>query len=118
MGGAFCAGIPAIRQFRILTNFDGSFNSITTLGHELGHGYHDFMVQENRPLNRSYSMPVAETASTFNENVILEEALEKAEDKEEQLALAEGELMEVTQIICDIYSRFLFEQEDLRAAQG
>lgn len=111
VGGAFCAGIPAIRQFRILTNFDGSFNSITTLGHELGHGYHDFMVQENRPLNRSYSMPVAETASTFNENVILEEALEKAEDKEEQLALAEGELMEVTQIICDIYSRFLFEQE-------
>lgn len=111
VGGAFCADVSSIRQFRILTNFDGSFSSITTLGHELGHGYHDFMVQGNRPLNRSYSMPVAETASTFNENVIMEEALATAESEEQQLALAESELMEVTQIICDIYSRFLFEQE-------
>ncbi len=111
VGGAFCAGISSIRQFRILTNFDGSFSSLTTLAHELGHGYHDFIVQDNRPLNRSYSMPVAETASTFNENIVLEEALTEADSDEEKLALLENELMEVTQVICDIYSRFIFEYE-------
>ena len=110
VGGAFCADISAIKQFRVLTNFDGSFSSVTTLAHELGHGYHDFMVQDNRPLNRSYSMPVAETASTFNENVVMGEALAGAKTDAEKLALAEAELMEVTQIICDIYSRYLFEK--------
>lgn len=109
VGGAFCASLDAKKQFRVLTNFDGSFSDVVTLAHELGHGYHDFMIFDNRPLNTSYSMPVAETASTFNENVVTNYAIEHASSDDEKLSLLEGQLSDVTQIICDIYSRFLFE---------
>ena len=111
VGGAFCAGVENAKQFRILTNFDGSFSDVVTLAHELGHGYHDFMTYDNRPLNLNYSMPVAETASTFNENLVTNYAIRNAASDEEKLALIEGQLSDVTQIICDIYSRFLFESK-------
>lgn len=109
VGGAFCAALEGEKQFRVLTNFDGSFSDVVTLAHELGHGYHDFMIFDNRPLNTNYSMPVAETASTFNENVVTNLAIANATSDDEKLALLEGQLSDVTQIICDIYSRFLFE---------
>ncbi|MBQ8633561.1 MAG: M3 family oligoendopeptidase [Lachnospiraceae bacterium] len=109
VGGAFCASLDAKKQFRVLTNFDGSFSDVVTLAHELGHGYHDFMIFDNRPLNTGYSMPVAETASTFNENVVTNFAIDHASSDDEKLSLLEGQLSDVTQIICDIYSRFLFE---------
>ena len=111
VGGAFCAGLEASKQFRVLTNYDGSMSDIVTLAHELGHGYHNFMIYDNRPLNMNYSMPVAETASTFNENLVVNYAIANATSDDEKLALIEGQLSDVTQIICDIYSRFLFESK-------
>ncbi len=111
VGGAFCASLNGEKQFRVLTNFDGSFSDVVTLAHELGHGYHDFMIFDNRPLNTGYSMPVAETASTFNENVVTNYAIDHASSDDEKLSLLEGQLSDVTQIICDIYSRFLFESK-------
>ena len=111
VGGAFCAGLDTEKEFRVLTNYDGSMSDIVTLAHELGHGYHNFMIFDNRILNTSYSMPVAETASTFNENVVVNYAIANATSDEEKLALLEGQLSDVTQIICDIYSRFLFESK-------
>lgn len=111
VGGAFCAGLEGEKEFRVLTNFDGSFSDVVTLAHELGHGYHNFCIFDNRPLNMNYSMPVAETASTFNENVVVNYAIDHASSDDEKLALLEGQLSDVTQIICDIYSRFLFESK-------
>ena len=108
-GGAFCSGLEGHNQSRILTNFDGSFSDIVTLAHELGHAFHNFNIESHRPLNNDYSMPVAETASTFNENVVMNAAIKGASSDEEKLALIESRLMDVTQIICDIYSRYLFE---------
>lgn len=111
VGGAFCEALNSKKEFRVLTNFSGSFSDLVTLAHELGHGYHDFMVHDNEPLNMEYSMPVAETASTFNENVITGYAIDHTGDEEEKLALIESQLSDTAQIICDIYSRFLFESE-------
>jgi pepF/M3 family oligoendopeptidase len=108
VGGAYCENMPFVKQSRILTNFTGNFNDVVTLAHELGHAYHGMMIQDHLPLNTDYSMPVAETASTFNETVILEAAIAQADDKE-KMELIEGQLQNGTQIICDIYSRFLFE---------
>ena len=108
-GGAFCAGVECIGQSRILTNFDGTFGSIVTLAHELGHAFHNQCIRTHRPLNRDYSMPVAETASTFNECVVMAAAIRQANSHDEELALIESQLQDVTQIICDIYSRYLFE---------
>jgi len=109
VGGAFCAGVEAIGQSRILTNFDGTFSDVVTLAHELGHAFHNQCIREHRPLNKDYSMPVAETASTFNECVVMASAIQKAADKEEKIALIESQLQDATQIICDIYSRYRFE---------
>ena len=55
-------------------------------------------------------MPLAETASTFNECVVMASAIGKAADKAEKIALIESQLQDATQIICDIYSRFRFEK--------
>ena len=108
-GGAFCAGVECLGQSRILTNFDGTFGSLVTLAHELGHAFHNQCLREQRPLNRDYSMPVAETASTFNECVVMAAAISRAKSREEKLALIESQLQDATQIICDIDSRYLFE---------
>ena len=108
-GGAFCAGVECLGESRILTNFDGQFGDVVTLAHELGHAFHNQCVRDHRVLNHDYSMPVAETASTFNECVVMAAAIRKAEDREEKLALIESQLQDATQIICDIYSRYLFE---------
>ena len=109
VGGAFCAGVEALGESRILTNFDGMFTDVVTLAHELGHAFHNQCVRDHRPLNHDYSMPVAETASTFNECVVMASAIGKAADKAEKLALIESQLMDAAQIICDIYSRYRFE---------
>ena len=108
-GGAFCSGVECLGESRILTNFDGMFTDVVTLAHELGHAFHNQCIQNHRPLNRDYSMPLAETASTFNECVVMASAISKAADKNEKIALIESQLQDATQIICDIYSRFRFE---------
>ena len=108
-GGAFCAGVEKLGESRILLNFDGQFTDVVTLAHELGHAFHNQCVRSHRLLNKDYSMPVAETASTFNECVVMAAAIRSAEDPKELLALIESQLQDATQIICDIYSRYQFE---------
>lgn len=109
VGGAFDCAVPSAKVSRVLTNFDGSFSDVVTLAHELGHSFHDRQVFSHSELNQDYSMPVAETASTFNEVLVMNEAIAKATDKDEKLALIEGQLMDACQIITDIYSRYTFE---------
>ena len=109
VGGAFDCGVPSAKESRVLTNFDGSFSDVVTLAHEIGHSFHDRQVFSHSILNQGYSMPVAETASTFNEVLVMETAIAAATDREEKIALIESQLMDACQIICDIYSRFLFE---------
>ena len=108
-GGAFCSNVRSIGESRILTNYDGMFTDVVTLAHELGHAFHNQCVRDHRPLNQGYSMPVAETASTFNECVVMNAAIAAAQTKEEKIALIESQLQDATQIICDIYSRYRFE---------
>ena len=110
-GGAFCAGVEWLGESRILTNFDGQMGDVVTLAHELGHAFHNENIRAHRPLNRDYSMPLAETASTFNECVVMASAIGDAADDAERMALIESQLSDATQVICDIYSRFRFERE-------
>ena len=108
-GGAFCADVNCLHQSRILTNFDGMFGDVVTLAHELGHAFHNQCIFHHRPLNQGYSMPLAETASTFNECVVMGSAISKAANKDEKIALIESQLQDITQVICDIFSRYRFE---------
>ena len=108
-GGAFCAAVECLGESRVLTNFDGLFGDIVTLAHELGHAFHNQCIEGHRPLNKEYSMPLAETASTFNECVVMAAAINDAADDGEKLSLIESQLQDITQVICDIYSRYRFE---------
>lgn len=110
VGGAFCNNMPYVKQSRVLTNFTGTLSDVVTLAHELGHAYHGLNIQDHLPLNTDYSMPVAETASNFNESLIMESLIKEASGIE-KMALIESQLQDTTQIMCDIYSRYLFESE-------
>lgn len=109
-GGAFDCELTGFGESRILTNFDGSFSSVDTLAHELGHGFHDRQIKNHRILNHEYTMPIAETASTFNETFLGAYALKSA-TKEEKISLLDGALSEKLQCIIDITSRFIFESD-------
>ena len=109
VGGAFCAGIHTLGESRILLNFGGSFGDVVTMAHELGHGFHGECLKNESILNSNYPMPIAETASTFCETIIKKAAIKDATEKE-ALSILETEISDCTQVIVDIYSRFLFEK--------
>lgn len=110
LGGAFDSEALGFGQSRVMTNFDGTFGSVDTLAHELGHAFHDRQIVNQRPLNHEYSMPIAETASTFNETFLGHYAYNTASD-EEKISLLDSSLSESLQCVIDITSRFIFESE-------
>lgn len=109
-GGAFCSGVHPLGMSYVLTNFEGSYSSVSTLAHELGHAYHNECMRDVPVLMADYPMPLAETASIFNETLLAQRMLEKA-DKPMRIAMLEQQLGDAAQVIVDILSRFLFESE-------
>ncbi|WP_099192713.1 M3 family oligoendopeptidase [Tepidibacter mesophilus] len=112
-GGAFCENIHAVKQSRILSNFTGQFNDVVTLAHELGHGYHDYCLKDEKYLNSTYPMPIAETASIFCETIVKKAAMKELED-DKLITILENDISDNAQVIVDIYSRFLFESEMIK----
>ena len=108
VGGAFCSNLHFIGESRFLLNYGNTFSDVVTMAHELGHGFHGECLKNEEILNSDYPMPIAETASTFCETIIKKAAIKEA-DKEEALSILESEISDSTQVIVDIYSRFLFE---------
>ena len=116
VGGAFCENLFSISQSRILANFGGSYNDVTTIAHELGHAFHGHCLASNVILNTRYPSPLAETASIFCETIINKAALKEA-DKETKLSILESEISSAGQVIVDIYSRYLFETALFKARE-
>ncbi len=108
IGGAYCETLHPIGQSRFLLNFGETLSDIITMAHELGHGYHDSCIMQENLLNSAYPMPLAETASIFCETIVKKSAIKEA-SREEAFGILEMELSDSTQVIVDIYSRFLFE---------
>ncbi len=108
VGGAYCTGTRP-GESRVLMNFDGSFNALSTLAHELGHAYHNLTLEPRTPLQSGVPMTLAETASIFCETIIFEAAVKDADDQQ-KLALLDNALGRDLQIVVDIHSRFLFER--------
>lgn len=107
-GGAFCMGWAGDAS-RILMNHSPSLDSVSTLAHELGHGYHNLVKAERTPLQRETPMTLAETASIFCETIIQNAALKTATGAE-RLYVLETQLLGHAQVVVDIHSRFLFER--------
>ncbi|MBQ2989900.1 MAG: M3 family oligoendopeptidase [Clostridia bacterium] len=113
-GGAFCAGCYEQNISRIMTNFSGSLSDVSTLAHELGHAFNNQMLSRVPVMMTDTPMPLAETASTFNETLLSGVLMEKAE-RDEEMMLLDASLTENTQVMVDIYSRFLFEEKVVAA---
>jgi oligoendopeptidase F len=105
--GAYCMGVRR-DESRILMNYKPSFGWVSTLAHELGHGYHNLCLAERTALQRGTPMTLAETASIFCETIVRQAVLQHG-TPEEQLPVLEASLQGSTQVVVDITSRFLFE---------
>lgn len=108
IGGAYCTSFPLARESRVLANFDGSFSSVSTIAHELGHGYHHHVLKDEPAIHREYPMTLAETASIFCEAIVFTKALETFPEQE-KISVLESFLQDSTQVIVDILSRYKFE---------
>lgn len=106
--GAFCMSVQRDVS-RVFLNYKPSFGSVSTLAHELGHGYHNFVKSERTMLQKATPMTLAETASIFCETIVQHAAMKDA-SREEQIALLESSLQRSSQVVVDITSRFLFEK--------
>ncbi len=112
-GGGFCMDIQGVKESRVLCNFDGSFDQVSTIAHELGHAFHNECAFQagKTPLQQLTPMTLAETASTLCETIVTEAMLASARDPQEELAVLEAQIQGAAQTVVDIYSRFLFEKE-------
>ena len=69
--GGFCTSSMLSKESRIFMTYNESLGDVLTLAHESGHAYHGAMMRDIRPYARGYPMTLAETASTFGENVLM-----------------------------------------------
>lgn len=107
--GGYCTSLPLLKQSRIFMTFSGNYNEMMTLAHELGHAYHSYVLKDRDYFARSYPMNLAETASTFNELLVTDAALNATDDKDMKLSLIDKKIGESFTMCCNIRSRFIFE---------
>jgi oligoendopeptidase F len=82
MGGAFCASVqPGLTPW-VLTNYQGKANDVATLAHELGHAVHSMLAEEHTQFTFHSSLPLAETASTFGQILLVDRLLEDETDED------------------------------------
>jgi len=109
--GGFCTSFPLSKVTRIFMTYAGTASNVSTLAHELGHAYHQYVMDDLPALAQEYAMNVAETASTFAELIVSDAALAAAQTREERLALLEDKIQRSVAFFMNIHARFLFETE-------
>lgn len=117
VGGAYDTAFPLKKESRVMMNWEGSFDSVSTLSHELGHAYHDSVVKDLPISQAEYPMTLAETASIFGETVIFNEVMKTA-TKDQQLTLIEQMVQSACQVCVDILSRYKFEKYAFEARKN
>ena len=109
--GGFCTSSMLSKESRIFMTYNESLGDVLTLAHESGHAYHGFAMRDVRPYARGYPMTLAETASTFGENVLMNGILDDADVSDEQKALIlDVEISHGAIYLLDIPVRYEFEK--------
>ncbi|TLS36492.1 M3 family oligoendopeptidase [Pseudalkalibacillus caeni] len=108
--GGFCTSFPDSKQTRIFMTYSGTASNVSTLAHELGHAFHQHVMDDVHSMNQGYAMNVAETASTFAEMIVADAAVKHASNEEERLSLLEDKIQRSVAFFMNIHSRFLFEK--------
>ena len=86
--GAYSSGDVYDVHPYILLNYNGQYEDVSTLAHELGHTMHSYYSNKNQPYpTADYSIFVAEVASTFNEALLIHKMLQEIKDEDTRLSL-------------------------------
>ncbi|MGG6310213.1 M3 family oligoendopeptidase [Paenibacillus macerans] len=107
--GGFCTSLPKSKQTRIFMTFGGTISNVYTLAHELGHAYHQSVMEELPIFNQDYAMNVAETASTFAEMILADAFVKNAANDQERIVLLADKVQNSISFYMNIHARFLFE---------
>jgi oligoendopeptidase F len=110
-GGAFCAHDLLVSPTYVLLNFAGKFRDVSTIAHEFGHAInYELMKEKQNAINFGTTLSTAEVASTFMEDFVFEELMQKSSE-EERLAL---QIMKLNDDVSTIFRQvafYQFEQE-------
>jgi len=79
-GGAFCATITPDETPWVLVNYQNRAEDVATLAHELGHAIHSMLAEHHTVFTQNASLPLAETASTFGEMMLIDQLLAQESD--------------------------------------
>lgn len=107
--GGFCTSFPDSKETRIFMTYSGTASNVATLAHELGHAYHQHVMNDIHGLNQRYAMNVAETASTLAEMIVADAAVRRAESTEEKRMLLDDKIQRSVAFFMNIHARFIFE---------
>jgi len=99
------------KQTRIFMTSAGAASNVSTLAHELGHAYHQHVMNDLPILTQDYAMNVAETASTFAELIVADATVRAARTDQERISLLEDKIQRSVAFFMNIHARFLFENE-------
>ena len=88
-GGAFCSYITPDKHPYIFQSYLGKMGDVRTLAHELGHGVHSLVSRGQSFLNFHGTLPMAEVASTFAEQLVFEKVARDSSDKLRRAAYAQ-----------------------------
>jgi oligoendopeptidase F len=109
--GGFCTSFPVSKETRIFMTYAGTASNVSTLAHELGHAYHQHVMNDLPMLAQDYAMNVAETASTFAELIVADATVRAAKTDQERINLLEDKIQRSVAFFMNIHARFLFEKE-------
>ncbi|MBW4460354.1 MAG: M3 family oligoendopeptidase [Nodosilinea sp. WJT8-NPBG4] len=109
--GAYCTSFADPKEPRIFMTFEGSMNNVLTLAHELGHAWHNWVMQDLPRYKTFYPMTLAETASIFGETLVRDALFEQASTPEQKLKIAWEEGSAAATFLLNIPARFTFEQK-------
>lgn len=108
--GAYSSGIYGVHPY-VKMNFTGDYDNVSTLAHELGHAMHSYFSSKTQPYTVSgYTTFLAEMASTFNENMLMDYLLENETDDMLKLYLIDNYLERCR---ATIYRQTLFADFEL-----
>ncbi len=110
--GAYVGGVYGVGPYMLL-NHNDTQNALFTLAHEGGHAMHTILSYEKQPyVTSSYTIFVAEVASTTNERFLLNKLLETTKDPKERFLLLQHA---VDSIVGTFYTQVLFADFELQA---
>ena len=109
--GGFCSTSSWIDESRVFITYNETLGDLSTLAHELGHAFHGRLMAGMRPWSRRYPMTLAETASTFAEQLVIDAVLEDPNAPADQRALLlDSRMQDAATFLLNIPMRFHFEK--------